>query len=188
MVVSFGEPMKGLAGQELLSHLALELDAVRTMLGHGLPSFESPAQGSIPACPTVRPRGPTPGTDEFYFGLDCFIPLATETFMRSAAAVHHAILPRKLSASAESALASCLAVSGDGSGILRFCALVAGSRTIHGCAGALGSLAAARAAIICVPTRTKACQELASFIAKGFSSSFSLRDRSLSRANIHIHT
>jgi hypothetical protein len=40
--------------------------------------------------------------------------------MRSAATARHATLPRKLSASAESALASCLAISGGGSGILRF--------------------------------------------------------------------
>src|SRR6185437_16861518 len=57
-------PMKGLAAQELLSDLALELDAVRAMLRHGLPSFESPAQRSIPACPTVRPKGPTPTSGE----------------------------------------------------------------------------------------------------------------------------
>src|SRR6266571_3782559 len=82
---------------------------------------------------------------------------ATETIIRSAAVVHHAILPRKLSANAESTLASCLAASGDGSGTLRFCAPVAGSRSIHGCAAALGSLATARAAINCAPTCTKAC-------------------------------
>jgi hypothetical protein len=59
-VMSFGEPMKGLAGQEFLSDLALELDAVRAVLGQGLPSFESPARWSIPVGPTVRPKGPTP--------------------------------------------------------------------------------------------------------------------------------
>jgi hypothetical protein len=42
-VVSFGESMKGLAGQELLSDLPLKLDAVRAVPGHGLPPFESPA-------------------------------------------------------------------------------------------------------------------------------------------------
>jgi hypothetical protein len=35
--------MKGLAGQKLLSDLPLEFDAVRAVLGHWLPSFESPA-------------------------------------------------------------------------------------------------------------------------------------------------
>jgi hypothetical protein len=35
--------MERLAGKKLLTHLALELDAMRTMSGHGLPSFESPA-------------------------------------------------------------------------------------------------------------------------------------------------
>jgi hypothetical protein len=59
-VVALGEPMKGLAGQEFLSNLALEFDAVRAVLGHGLPSFESPARWSILAGPTVRPKGPTP--------------------------------------------------------------------------------------------------------------------------------
>src|ERR1700722_18920129 len=59
-VVALGEPIQGLAGQELLSHLALEFDAVRAVLGHGLPSFESPARWSILAGPTVRPKGPTP--------------------------------------------------------------------------------------------------------------------------------
>jgi hypothetical protein len=65
--------------------------------------------------------------------------------IRPSAAADHAIPPRKPSASTESALASCLAVSGAGSGIFRLCAPVAGSRSIHGCAGALGLLAAARA-------------------------------------------
>jgi len=58
--VSFGEPVKRLAGQELLSDLALEFDAVRALFGLGLPSFESPARGSIPIRPIVRPTGPTP--------------------------------------------------------------------------------------------------------------------------------
>jgi hypothetical protein len=57
-VVALGEPMQGLAGQEFLSNLALEFDAVRAVLGHGLPAFESPARWSILAGPTVRPRGP----------------------------------------------------------------------------------------------------------------------------------
>ncbi len=59
-VVAFGEPMKGLAGKKLLSDLALELNAVRALLGHGLPSFESPAQGSILSRPIVQSQGPTP--------------------------------------------------------------------------------------------------------------------------------
>ena len=68
----------------------------------------------------------------------------------------HAFLPRNPSASAESASANCCAVFGGGSGILRLRMPVAGSRSIHGCAGALGSLAAARAATNCAPTWTKA--------------------------------
>jgi hypothetical protein len=42
------------------SDLALELDAVRAVLGHGLPSFESPALRSILSHPIVRTKGPTP--------------------------------------------------------------------------------------------------------------------------------
>ena len=67
-----------------------------------------------------------------------------------------AVLPRNPSASAESASASCRAVSGGGRGILRLCTPVAGSRSIHGCAGALGSLAAARAVTNCAPTCIRA--------------------------------
>jgi hypothetical protein len=40
-VVAVGKPVKGFAAQELLSDLALELDAVCAVLGRGLPSFES---------------------------------------------------------------------------------------------------------------------------------------------------
>jgi hypothetical protein len=57
-VVALGEPMQGLAGQEFLNDLALEFDAVRAVLGHGLRAFESPARWSILAAPTVRPTGP----------------------------------------------------------------------------------------------------------------------------------
>jgi hypothetical protein len=39
--VAVGKPVKGFAAQELLSDLALELDAVCAVLGRGLPSFES---------------------------------------------------------------------------------------------------------------------------------------------------
>jgi len=42
-VVALRQPMERFAGQKLLSDLALELDALGTMPGHGLPSFESPA-------------------------------------------------------------------------------------------------------------------------------------------------
>jgi hypothetical protein len=35
------------------------------VLGHGLPSFESPARWSILAGPTVRPKGPTPSGGHF---------------------------------------------------------------------------------------------------------------------------
>jgi hypothetical protein len=42
-VVALGEPMNGFADQILFSDLALEFVAVGAVLGHGLPSFESPA-------------------------------------------------------------------------------------------------------------------------------------------------
>src|SRR5216683_1380007 len=77
--------------------------------------------------------------------------------LESASVSCHASLLRKPSASAESALASCLAVSGAGSGILRNCPPVAGSRSIHGCGAASGLLAAARAATNCAPTCARAC-------------------------------
>jgi ABC-type sugar transport system ATPase subunit len=38
---------------------------VRAVLGHGLPSVESPARWSILAGPTVRPKGPTPSGGQF---------------------------------------------------------------------------------------------------------------------------
>ena len=59
-VVALGERMQGLAGQEFLSDLVLELDAMRAVLGHGLPSFQSPVRWSILVSPTVLPQGPTP--------------------------------------------------------------------------------------------------------------------------------
>src|SRR5271155_2257281 len=65
-VVALGEPVKGLAGQKLLSDLALKLDAVRAVLGHGLPSFESPARRSILSRQLVRPKGPTPSGGHFF--------------------------------------------------------------------------------------------------------------------------
>src|SRR5271170_7547907 len=76
-VVALGEPVKGLAGQELLSDLALELDAVRAVLRHGLPSFESPARRSILSRPTVRPEGPTPIRGQNCTPIDKWTPLGT---------------------------------------------------------------------------------------------------------------
>ena len=56
--MALGEPMQGLAGQELLRDLALELDAVGAVLGHGLSSFESPAEGQFLLAQLSAPRGP----------------------------------------------------------------------------------------------------------------------------------
>lgn len=64
-VVALGEPMQGLAGQEFLSDLVLELDAMRAVLGDRLPSFESPVRWSILVSPTVLPQGPTPIAAQF---------------------------------------------------------------------------------------------------------------------------
>jgi hypothetical protein len=49
--------MQGLAGQKFLRDLALELDAVRAVLGHGLPSFESPVPRSMALSPACPPQG-----------------------------------------------------------------------------------------------------------------------------------
>jgi hypothetical protein len=49
-----------LAGQKLLCDLALDYDAMGSVLGHGLSSFESPACRSIVKSVSVRPEGPTP--------------------------------------------------------------------------------------------------------------------------------
>jgi hypothetical protein len=81
----------------------------------------------------------------FDFGLDWFTQPASQTFMRSAAACPSCNLAQQTVCERQRALTSCLTVSDGGSGMLRFCGPVAGSRTIHGCAGALGSSAAARA-------------------------------------------
>lgn len=54
------QTVERLAGQELLSNLTLEFDAVGSVSRHELSSFESPAPRSIPFNPPVRPQGPTP--------------------------------------------------------------------------------------------------------------------------------
>lgn len=52
-------PAQGLAGQELLCNLSLELDAVRSVLR--LASIlRKPSTGSIQSARIVRPTGPTP--------------------------------------------------------------------------------------------------------------------------------
>jgi hypothetical protein len=63
-VEALRQPMERLAGEKLLSNLALELDAVGTMPGHGLPSFESPAYGQILTFDLSGPRGPLQSSDE----------------------------------------------------------------------------------------------------------------------------
>jgi hypothetical protein len=68
-VVALRRPMEHLAGEKLLSDLALEFDAVGTMSDHGLPSFDSPPGGQIiranlsdawgPIQSGVRPQQPS---------------------------------------------------------------------------------------------------------------------------------
>jgi len=50
--------MERLSGEKLLGDLALELDAVGAVLGHGLSSFESPARGQSLSSSLSGPRGP----------------------------------------------------------------------------------------------------------------------------------
>lgn len=58
--VSLRQAMEGLATQELLCHLPLELDAVGSALGHGPRSFESPVPRSILVRQYVQVQGATP--------------------------------------------------------------------------------------------------------------------------------
>ena len=69
-VVALRQPMERLARETLLRRLALELDAVRTMPGHGPPSFESHAWGSNLQLRPVRPEGPAQSAR----GLPCRAP------------------------------------------------------------------------------------------------------------------
>ena len=55
-----GKPMKGLAGEELLRNLTLELDAVGAVLGHGFHPLKARHTRSIPCASPVRARGRTP--------------------------------------------------------------------------------------------------------------------------------
>jgi hypothetical protein len=57
------QAMERVAGAKLLRDLAFEFDAVRAVLGHGLPSFESPTWGSIRQCRPVRHEKPTPNPE-----------------------------------------------------------------------------------------------------------------------------
>ena len=59
-VMSTGEAMERLARQVILRHLALELDPMGAVSGHGLPPFESPAPRSIARRHAVRLKGCTP--------------------------------------------------------------------------------------------------------------------------------
>src|SRR4051794_16539456 len=59
-VMSLGEAVERLARYVIVRHLALELDAVCAVSGHGPPSFESPAHRSIAAVQPVHPEGRTP--------------------------------------------------------------------------------------------------------------------------------
>ena len=54
----FARPCSVSPAKILLHDLTLELDAVGSVLGHGLSSFESPAPRSIPKLDLSTPRGP----------------------------------------------------------------------------------------------------------------------------------
>src|SRR6267142_1399184 len=59
--MAFGEAVEGLPGQILLRHLALELDRIAAVLGHGL-SPRKPGPDSPILIPSpVHPQGCTPG-------------------------------------------------------------------------------------------------------------------------------
>ena len=64
-VMPLRQAVQCLAAQEFLSDLSLELNAVGSVLCHGLLSFESPASRSIHSRPPVRLKGPTPASRHF---------------------------------------------------------------------------------------------------------------------------
>src|SRR6266568_1685178 len=60
-VVSFGEPVEGLAGQIVLDDLPLELDRIAAVLGHGLSPRKPGRNSLIRVTSPVHPVGCTPG-------------------------------------------------------------------------------------------------------------------------------
>src|SRR5436190_19839573 len=59
-VVSFGEPVEGLAGQIVLDDLPLELDRIAAVLGHGLSPRKPGRNSLIRVTAPVHPVGCTP--------------------------------------------------------------------------------------------------------------------------------
>src|SRR6266568_9254406 len=59
-VVSFGEPVEGLAGQIVLDDLPLELDRIAAVLGHGLSPRKPGRNSLIRVTSPVHPVGCTP--------------------------------------------------------------------------------------------------------------------------------
>jgi NADPH:quinone reductase-like Zn-dependent oxidoreductase len=59
-IVAFFQTVERFASQILLRDLTLKFDAVGSILGHELSSFESPACWSNVKSSPVRPEGPTP--------------------------------------------------------------------------------------------------------------------------------
>ena len=57
-IMSFRQAVERLAGDKLLRDLALELEAMGAVVGHGLLSFESPATRSIVKLDLSGPTGP----------------------------------------------------------------------------------------------------------------------------------
>src|SRR4051812_22031889 len=71
--MSLGEAVERLARYVIVRHLALELDAVCAVSGHGLPSFESPAHRSIAAVQPVHPQGRTPIRGQCWAPIDTLL-------------------------------------------------------------------------------------------------------------------
>src|SRR6266487_1620907 len=63
-VVSFGEPVEGLAGQIVLDDLPLELDRIAAVLGHGLSPRKPGRNSLIRVTSPVHPVGCTPEADQ----------------------------------------------------------------------------------------------------------------------------
>jgi hypothetical protein len=77
-VMSLGESMQRLPGNELLGNLALELDAVGTVLGHGLHPSKARSTLLNYRSSLVRPQGRTPIGGQFCKPIDTQSPSATK--------------------------------------------------------------------------------------------------------------
>src|SRR6266568_7264811 len=69
-VVSFGEPVEGLAGQIVLDDLPLELDRIAAVLGHGLSPRKPGRNSLIRVTSPVHPVGCTPIRGQIWAPID----------------------------------------------------------------------------------------------------------------------